>query len=127
MYWNRVAKFYDFFEEVSNRKVYENTGKRVAQEIESSDNVLECACGTGAISKYIAPACRHLTATDFSPAMLEQTRKKCQSFSNVTVEEADITRLGYPNDAFNKVVAGNVIHLLDDPCSVLKEMANERC
>lgn len=122
MYWDRVAKLYDFFEGLSNKRVYEGTGKRVAQEIEKSDTVLECACGTGAISKYIAPACKHLTATDFSKNMLEQTRKKCEGFGNVTVETADITHLAYPDGAFDKVVAGNVIHLLDDPYAALKEL-----
>ena len=70
MYWDRVAKMYDFFEGVVNKKVYEETGKRVSEEINSDDRVLECACGTGAISKFIAPKCHYLTATDFSKKML---------------------------------------------------------
>ncbi len=80
MYWDRVAKFYDLFEGILNRKVYEETGRRVAEEIDSGDIVLECACGTGAISKYIAAKCEHLTATDFSGKMLQQTGRKLQAW-----------------------------------------------
>lgn len=64
MFWDRVSGFYDFFETIYNGKVYRGVGKKVAEEIESGDIVLECACGTGAISKYIAPKCRQLIATD---------------------------------------------------------------
>ena len=53
-------------------------GKKVAEEIEQGDMVLECACGTGAISRYIALKCRKLIATDFSVGMLRQTRKTAE-------------------------------------------------
>jgi ubiquinone/menaquinone biosynthesis C-methylase UbiE len=54
MFWDKVAFAYDFFENTYNGKVYANTGKKVAEQIESEDEVLECACGTGAISIFIA-------------------------------------------------------------------------
>lgn len=122
VYWDRVAKLYDFFEGISNKKVYEETGKRVAREIRADDGVLECACGTGAISKYIAPKCRYLTATDFSDKMLMQADKKLRKYLNVLIEYADITKLDYANESFDKVVAGNVIHLLDDPYTAIDEL-----
>ncbi|MDE6924685.1 MAG: hypothetical protein K2O97_07285 [Acetatifactor sp.] len=58
MFWDKVSGLYDFFETVYNGRVYRNLGKRVAEEMEQNDAVLECACGTGAISRYIAPGCR---------------------------------------------------------------------
>lgn len=122
MFWDRVASVYDLFEDVYNRKVYRGTGKTVAAEIKPTDSVLECACGTGAISVYIAPACKHLTATDFSEGMLRQTAKKVKQFSNVKVCKADMTSLEYPDASFDAVVAGNVIHLLDDPIAALNEL-----
>lgn len=66
MFWDKVASVYDFFENVYNGKVYKGTGQKVAEEIEKGDEVLECACGTGVISVYIAPTCAHLVATDIS-------------------------------------------------------------
>ena len=82
MIWDKVAPLYDMFETISNNRVYNGTGKAVAEEISEDDIVLECACGTGAISKFIAPKCRELIATDRSDKMLRETYAKCRKFGN---------------------------------------------
>lgn len=122
MFWDKIASMYDFFENTYNRKVYTGTGKKVAELIDASDSVLECACGTGAITVSLAPKCKELIATDFSDGMLKQVEKKCREFKNVTIRKADITHLEFGDASFDKAVAGNVIHLLSDPNAALKEM-----
>ncbi len=120
MIWDKVAFGYDAWETALNKDVYLGTGKLVAEEIEPSDTVLECACGTGSISRYIAPACKKLVACDMSEKMMDQARKNCAAYDNVRFFKADITRLDISDDRFDKVVAGNVIHLLDDPEAAVK-------
>lgn len=122
MFWDKISGVYDLFETVYNGKVYCKLGEKVAEEIGQNDIVLECACGTGAISERIAPKCRYLAATDMSGKMLRQTAKKCRRYSNIRIKRADITRLKCRDDRFDKVVAGNVIHLLEDPYAAVKEM-----
>lgn len=122
MFWDNISGLYDFFETLYNGKVYRELGERVAEEIECGDVVLECACGTGAISKHIVPRCKLLIATDFSQGMLKRTRKKCRNYNNIKVKHADMTQLKCRDNRFDKVVAGNVIHLLEDPCAALKEL-----
>lgn len=122
MFWDKISGLYDLFENIYNRKVYTGTGKKVAEYIDSQDEVLECACGTGAISIYIAPKCNKLIATDFSDGMLKQATKKCRRFNTVTVQKADITHLDFADASFDKVVAGNVIHLLPEPEKALAEL-----
>lgn len=122
MFWDRVSPLYDFFETVYNRRVYTDTGKRVAAYISEDDTVLECACGTGAISEPIARKCRLLIATDTAVGMLRQTCKKCSKYGNVRVRRADLMHLKCRDNRFDKVVAGNVIHLLDDPEAALREL-----
>ena len=122
MIWDRVAPLYDLVVNTLNRRVYDGTGGAVARLIRPGDTVLECACGTGAISAAIAPACARVVATDYSEGMLKQARKKLAKYANVTVEQADITDLRYANDSFDAVVAGNVIHLLPEPGDALKEL-----
>ena len=90
--------------------------------IEPDDVVLECACGTGLLSAVIAQKCRRLTATDFSEMMLKKAEKNCTVFQNITFAKADITALAFPDCSFDKVVAGNVIHLLDNPLTALGEL-----
>ena len=122
MFWDKISPLYDLFEKVYNGKVYNGTGAKVAEFIEPTDTVLECACGTGAISVSIAPKCRRLIATDFAAGMLRQAEKKCRKFGNVIVRRADITALKCKDNRFDKVVAGNVIHLLPNPELALHEL-----
>lgn len=122
MFWDKVSPLYDFFETVYNRRVYLNTGKRVAAYLSEQDTVLECACGTGAISTAAAQKCRLLIATDMAEGMLRQTEKKCRRYGNVRVRRADLMHLRCRDARFDKVIAGNVIHLLDDPEAALREL-----
>lgn len=122
MFWDKISPLYDLFENVYNYKVYSGTGKKVAEFIDPADEVLECACGTGAITVCIAEKCRKLIATDFAPGMLKQAARKCRKFSNVSFKKADITNIKCRDDRFDKVVAGNVIHLLPDPGKALAEL-----
>lgn len=122
MFWDKVAGVYDLFENIYNKKVYQTTGKRVAKYISNTDKVLECACGTGAISVFLAPVCAKLYATDYSVGMLKQAKKKLSCYDNVIFKKADITSLKVKDDTFDVVVAGNVIHLLPDPRLALNEL-----
>ena len=122
MYWNRISSMYDLFETAYNGKVYRGTGAYVGSLMKPTDTVLECACGTGAISVDIAPNCRRLMATDFSEGMMKQAAKKLRRFDNVRIRKADIMNIKCRNGRFDKVVAGNVIHLLPDPAGALHEL-----
>jgi ubiquinone/menaquinone biosynthesis C-methylase UbiE len=122
MFWDKISALYDLFENVYNHKVYSETGKKVAEFISSTDYVLECACGTGAITVEIAPKCKKIIATDFAGGMLRQAAKKCSKYDNVKFMRADITNIKCTDARFDKVVAGNVIHLLPDPKKALSEL-----
>jgi len=125
MFWDSVAGVYDLFVNVVNRRTHTALRKIVSNLIQPGDCVLECACGTGLLTEVIAQSCDRLTATDFSPKMLARAKKNCAAFGNITFEQADITALGYPNGSFDAVVAGNVIHLLDNPMKALGELDRE--
>lgn len=122
MFWDRVAGVYDLFVNVVNGKTHKSLRRIVADLIEPEDVVLECACGTGLLSTVIAGKCKHLVATDFAPKMLKRAKKNCAAFGNVQFRQANILSLDFPDGSFDKVVAGNVIHLLDEPLKALKEL-----
>jgi len=122
MFWDRVAGVYDIFVNIINAKTHRALKKTVSHCISSGEEALECACGTGLLTSVIAEKCAHLTATDFSRKMLDKAKKNCAAYGNITFEQADITSLPYPDSSFDKVVAGNVIHLLDDPLKALSEL-----
>lgn len=87
MFWDKVAGFYDVFENWYNGDVNRKLVLEVAELIEPSDRVLECACGTGMISKGISTKCNELIATDFSDGMLKQAKKNCSNCNNVTIKK----------------------------------------
>ena len=122
MFWDRVAGVYDVFVNVINRRTHQKLKEIVSDLIEPDDTVLECACGTGLLSAVIAPKCRQLTATDFSLKMLKKAEKNCAAFVNISYSQTDITDLSFADGSFDKAVAGNVIHLLDNPLTALYEL-----
>ena len=122
MFWDRVAGVYDLFVNVINGKTHKALRRIVADLIEPDDIVLECACETGLLSKVIAGKCKQLIATDFAPKMLKRAEKNCETYRNVVFVQANILSLDFPDGNFDKVVAGNVIHLLDEPLKALNEL-----
>ncbi len=122
MFWDRVAGVYDLFVNVINGKTHKALRQIVSDLIGPEDVVLECACGTGLLSTVIAEKCKQLTATDFAPKMLKRAEKNCADYQNVQFRQADILSLDFSDGSFDKVVAGNVIHLLDEPMKALNEL-----
>ena len=122
MFWNKISPVYDLFENVYNRKVYKGTGIKVSEFIDETDSVLECACGTGAITEEIAKKAQKVLATDFAEGMLKRASKKCRKNSNVSFRQEDITDIKSADCSFDKAVAGNVIHLLPEPEKALNEL-----
>ena len=122
MFWDRAAGVYDLFANGYNRKTHRQLCEAVNALICATDDVLECACGTGLLTVGIAQRCHHLEATDFSEKMLKQAQRKCRGFCNVRFAQANILYLPYADNSFDKVVAANVIHLLDEPLTALSEL-----
>lgn len=122
MFWDIVAKIYDTATNLVNGKANRKISQLVAEHIATTDSVLECACGTGLLTQQIYPLCKDIVATDFSLGMLHQTKKKCFKATNLKLEKADIAQLSYATHAFDKVVAGNVLHLLSTPEKAMAEL-----
>ena len=122
VFWDIIAGVYDLFEKLYNGRCYDGTGERVAQEINRNDIVLECACGTGSISKPVAKKCRKLFATDMSVNMMKRAQKNCRECTNITFRKANIMLIRSKDNLFDKVIAGNVIHLLDEPYKAVDEL-----
>lgn len=122
MFWDRVAFVYDIFANLINKKTHDALCRDVAGRIAATDCVLECACGTGLLSGAIAAQCRHLVATDLSPKMLARAQKKHRRHTNAEFRLGNIMNIEFLDATFDAVVAGNVIHLLDDPYQALAEL-----
>ena len=80
------------------------------------------AAGTGADFKYF-PADVELTAIDFSPTMLEHaTRKVSECPAPITLKEADVTDLDFPDGHFDTVATSCTFCSVPDPVKGLREV-----
>lgn len=122
LFWDCTAGVYDLFVNIINARTHEALRHKTADLFDTEDFVLECGCGTGMLTDVIAPRCRELIATDFSKNMLRKTEEKCAAHNNIRFKVADITSLDFADSSFDKVIAANVIHLLENPRDALKEL-----
>ena len=122
MIWDNLSPFYDFMETVYNGTCYKGIAEKIKDYVTEEDVVLECACGTGLLTVPMAQTCKKLIATDLSTGMLRQTKKKLRNFANTKIGKASILALPFKENAFDVVVAANVIHLLDEPEKAISEL-----
>ncbi len=88
--------------------------------------VLEVACGTGRFTNMLADQGADITALDISREMMQQGRQKARSAghdSQVAFMRGDASRLPFPDDHFDAVLAMRFFHLLDNPVEYVRELA----
>lgn len=98
---------------------------RTADAVRGLPRVLEVAAGTGLFTAALARSAGHVTATDYSPAMVTELerRVRAEGLSNVTCAQADLYALDHPAGSFDAVVAANVLHLVPDLPGALAALA----
>lgn len=122
-FWSTFARFYDVAESL-NGKVYREMVSVTTQLVPHGAAVLECAAGTGELTLAAARKAERVVCTDYSGEMLKVARKKAKKrrFVNIEFERANIFHLDYADETFDIVIAGNVLHLLDNPENAVREL-----
>jgi ubiquinone/menaquinone biosynthesis C-methylase UbiE len=54
--------------------------------------------------------------------MMVEAQKNCDNLTNIKFRYADIMHINCRDERFDKAVAGNVIHLLDEPYKAINEL-----
>lgn len=122
-FWSKFARFYDVAERL-NGKVYREMCEITTCLVPFGARVLECAAGTGELSIAAARKAESVLCTDISEEMLDVARKKAaKSFwDNVSFERRNIFVLDDPDETYDVVIAGNILHLLENPENAVKEL-----
>lgn len=118
-FWSRWSGFYDRFMH-SNERLYEAITAKMKDSLNRQMNVLELACGTGLISGQIAGSVKSIEATDFSPEMIAEAKKKPHS-ARLHYSVQDATNLPYGSETFDAVVIANALHIMPEPEKALSE------
>lgn len=121
-FWDRVSGLYDLVE-LTNRRANLSMERETALWITPGAWVLDCAAGTGALSLAAAERAGHVLCTDLSPAMLDRAKKKAEraGIMNIDFAQRDIFAPP-PEGPFDAVIAGNVLHLLDEPGRAIESL-----
>lgn len=122
-FWSTFARFYDVAEAL-NGKVYREMVNVTTQLVPHGAAVLDCAAGTGELTLAAARKAVSVVCTDYSGEMLKVARKKAKKrrFVNIEFERANIFHLDCADETFDIVIAGNVLHLLDNPEKAVREL-----
>ena len=91
----------------------------------SDSRLLDVACGPGFLALAFAKQCRETVGIDLTQAPLEiacRNREKL-GLKNTHFLVADADYLPFPDETFDVVVSRLALHHLQDPGSVLREMA----
>jgi ubiquinone/menaquinone biosynthesis C-methylase UbiE len=86
--------------------------------------VLEIGIGTGGLLKELATRASRVIGVDYSPAMLDEARRRLSVDGNGNIELrlGEMTHLPLPDGAVGCVVANMVLHHAADPAMVLAEI-----
>ncbi|HYH03769.1 MAG TPA: methyltransferase domain-containing protein [Bacillota bacterium] len=118
--YDRIAKYYDFFEGLMEKGAMEQWRKIVWEQAQGQ--VLEVGVGTGRNIPYYPEHCQ-VTAIDFSTKMLEKAKEKTTMFhKRVDLQQMDVQSLQFPDHTFDTVISTCVFCSVPDPVKGLQEI-----
>ncbi|MDR1765791.1 MAG: class I SAM-dependent methyltransferase [Lachnospiraceae bacterium] len=120
-FWNRYALAYDFEIRHTSRAAYAEMYRLMSLSLGKDMEVLEVATGTGLIALNVAQYVRAVTATDFSPKMIETANRKPNP-QNVRFSVEDATALSFGDGAFDAIIISNALHIMPEPEKALAEV-----
>ncbi len=123
-FWDRYAGVYDLVETL-NGSVYLKIRRMTERLTPKGAGVLDCAAGTGALSISAAKRASEVLCTDYSEKMQAVAKRKAKALgiTNIRFGRCDIFEIDAPDETYDVTIAGNVLHLLDDPGRAVRELA----
>ncbi|MFH1957615.1 MAG: methyltransferase domain-containing protein [bacterium] len=94
--------------------------------INSSDSVLDLACGWGNGTAILAKKCKEAIGVDISEEYIEYAKKK-YSMANLKYVTSDAVKTGFGSNLFDRVVSVHTIEHIKKDSLFLKELARVLC
>ncbi len=119
--WSAIAENFD---ELQRYITGDETNAQVIAELSQLKNlgqVAEFGCGTGAFTKVLADNSDSIIATDISEHMLTVAKKKLADIDHVSIQQANCYSTDLPEQHFDTVFMGNLIHVVAEPEKALAE------
>ena len=87
-------------------------------------NILDAGCGPGFFPVVLSQSGHTVTAVDYTPEMLKETKKNVNALGkpeNVTILRGNIQDLDFDDNTFDMVISRNVMWTLDYPDKAYRE------
>ena len=119
--YDQNALFYDLFELPVEKLLYSKWRKKYFSPLKGK--ILDVGIGTGKNIDYYSDEAE-VTGIDFSPKMLEKSRKKLAKSGkeNITLMQMDVENLNFDDNSFDYVITSSVFCSVPDPIKGLKEV-----
>ncbi len=123
-FWDKHAEGYAK-RPVSDEATYQEKLAQTQALLTPDMRVLEFGCGTGSTAIHHAPHVQHIDAIDISEKMVEIGRDKAKSalIDNIDFRCATLETFNAPSESMDAVLGLNVIHLMPERKTVIKEVA----
>jgi ubiquinone/menaquinone biosynthesis C-methylase UbiE len=122
-FWDFCSPIYDFTQKFNGR-AYTKVLKIARNHVPQNATVLDVAAGTGEFSLAVADKAKSVLCTDISERMLRIACKKAKKrrVTNIRFGKLNIFDIRKPDNTFDVVIAGQVLHLLDEPQKAAAEL-----
>ena len=118
-FWERTARLYGPIQERSNAPLYEAVAEHCRPYLTGDTRVLELACGSGQLTIPLCACAGYWEATDFAPAMVRETGRRCPG---VCTSVQDATALTCGDGSFDVVLIANALHIMPEPERAMEEI-----
>jgi len=122
-FWDNRAKEYEK-KEIKWEKIHNKAVEETKQYLNSSDIVLDYACGTGIITAQVADYVKEIQAIDISSKMIDVAKRitNDRQIKNINFAQATIFEESFEKESFNVILAFNILHLLEDTEKVIQRI-----
>ncbi len=123
-FWDKTAAIYDIAQ-LYNGEVSGKMAEMTSRLIPAGARVLDAAAGTGVLTVVAAESASDVVCTDISLPMLKQAMAKAErkGLTNIRFEARNIFHLEDEDCSYDITMAGNVLHLLENPQGAVRELA----
>lgn len=122
-FWDKKAEGYAA-SPVSNMDAYTQTLEQTRAHLSDDDRVLEVGCGTGSTALLLADSVAQITGSDISGNMIQIAKDKAtaQKVGNVDFVRSTLEDGALGENAYDVVLAFNILHLLNDLPSAVEQI-----
>lgn len=120
--WSSLSENFDDLQRLVTGEAIDKSIKFELSQLQNLGNLLELGCGNCNYTKSLIENSKSILSTDISEEMVRVAREKLKDFSNVEVQQSNCYDTGLESKYYDTVVMANLIHVVSQPETAIKEV-----